>query len=287
MITFADLDAELDAVPGTVSVWCAPVTGGIPRYARLPDARHYAASTVKVAVLAALHRAHQDGALDIEAEVPVRNRFGSALPDAPDYQLTTGYDNDDAVWARLDGTASLRWLAERMIVRSSNFATNVVLSHLGQDRVAEVWRLAGATHSSTPRGIEDYAARDAGIDNLITAGDLARLLAAIAAGAQPPGHPICEPAGCRQMLATLQAQEHREDLVAGLPDGTRIAHKNGWITGVRHGAGVVFPDDADPYTIVVCASTPLAGEGADDDACRLIARVAAASWDHREPRYSA
>jgi beta-lactamase class A len=72
-----------------------------------------------------------------------------------------------------------------------------------------------------------------------------------------------------------------EDLGAGLPPGTRIAHKNGWITGVRHGAGIVFPDDAPPYAIVVCTTTPFADTEAADDACTLIARLAAASWEDR------
>ena len=70
-------------------------------------------------------------------------------------------------------------------------------------------------------------------------------------------------------------------LIAGLPPGTRIAHKNGWIPGVRHGAGVVFPDDAAPYTIVVCTSTSLAVNEHNDAACQLVARIAAASWADR------
>jgi beta-lactamase class A len=49
-------------------------------------------------------------------------------------------------------------------------------------------------------------------------------------------------------------------------------------------AGVVYPDDAPPYTLVVCATTPLArapGAAVPDAACRLVARVAAASWADR------
>jgi len=270
----------LDDVPGTVSVWLARLGETVPRCARLADRRHYAASTMKLPLLAAVHRAHEAGELDVEAPVPVRNRFTSALPGAPAYRLPAGYDNDEAVWQRLDGSASLGWLAERMIVRSSNLAANLVLEHVGADAVAEVWRLAGATGSGTPRGIEDYAARDAGIDNLVTAGDLGRLLDALATGT------LAGPAGSARMLAVLQAQEHREDLAAGLPPGTRVAHKNGWVRGVRHAAGVVFPDDAEPYTIVVCTTKPLAGSavGGRDGACGLIAGIAAQSWALRGAR---
>lgn len=283
-MTWDELDAHLDGVPGTVSAYLGRLGAG-PTWTRHADATHYAASTMKAAVLVALHRAAEAGALDLDAPVPVRNEFDSALPGAPRFSCARHYDNDEAVWDRVGDTASLRWLAHRMIVRSSNLATNLVIGHVGLPAVAEVWALAGARHSVTGRGIEDFAARDAGITNLVTAADLAALLGALAAGADAPG-PLAPPAACAAMLDVLFAQEHREDLAAGLPEGTRIAHKNGWVRGVRHGAGVVFPDDAPPYAIVVCTTTDLAdggptGEEAEDDACRLIARISAAAWAGR------
>jgi beta-lactamase class A len=260
------IDADLTEVPGTVSVWYGPL-GGPPTYARLPDEPHYAASTMKVAVLAAVYREVSD----VDILVEVRNEFRSALAGAPAFGNRRNYDGDEAVWERLGGTASLRWLARRMIVRSSNLATNLCLSTVGLDAVSAVWRDAGARCSVVGRCIEDRAAREAGIANLVSAADLAALLSAIALGA------IAEPERCHEMIDVLLAQEMVEDLAAGLPPGTRIAHKNGWVTGVRHGAGVVFPDDAPPYAVVCCTSTALP----DDQARRLVARVAAASWADR------
>ncbi|WP_405090422.1 class A beta-lactamase-related serine hydrolase [Micromonospora sp. NBC_01392] len=279
-----ELDAHLDRVPGTVSAYVGR-PGARPVWTRQADATHYAASTMKVAVLVALHRAAEAGRLDLDAPVPVRNAFDSAQPGAPRFTNARDYDNDEAVWDAVGGTAPLRWLAERMIIRSSNLATNLCIGQVGLPAVADAWTRAGARHSVTGRGIEDFAARDAGIDNLVTAADLAALLGELALGASRPG-PLASPAGCAAMLDVLVAQEHREDLAAGLPDGTRIAHKNGWVRGVRHGAGVVFPDDAPPYAIVVCTTTDLADGGADgeqveDDACRLIAHVSARVWDAR------
>ncbi|MGC4896013.1 serine hydrolase [Micromonospora sp. DT31] len=279
-----ELDAHLDRVPGTVSAYVGR-PGADATWTRFADATHYAASTMKLAVLVALHRAAEAGRLDLDAPVPVDNSFASAQPGTPRFGNARDQDNDEAVWARVGGDAPLRWLAERMIVRSSNLATNVCLGQVGLPAVAQAWALAGARHSVTGRGIEDFAARDAGIDNLVTAADLAALLGEVALGATRPG-PLASPAACAAMLDVLVAQEHREDLAAGLPAGTRIAHKNGWVRGVRHGAGVVFPDDAPPYTIVVCTTTDLADGGADgeqveDDACRLIANVSARVWAAR------
>jgi len=158
-----------------------------------------------------------------------------------------------------------------MIVASSNVAANLILARVGLPAVAAAWRLAGARHSTVGRGIEDSAAADAGITNLVTAADLAALLGAIVVGR------AATPAACVEMLDVLCAQERTEDLAAGLPTGTRIAHKNGWVRGVRHAAGVVFPADAPPFTLAVCTTTALP----DADACALIAEVAAASWAAR------
>jgi len=282
-MTWEELDAHLDKVPGTVSAYVGRLDAR-PTWTRQADATHYAASTMKAAVLVALYRAAESGRLDLDTPIPVHNVFDSALAGAPRYANDRDYDNDEAVWDRVGGTAPLRWLAERMIIRSSNLATNIVIGHVGLPAVAEAWALAGARHSVTGRGIEDYAARDAGIDNLVTAADLAALLGELALGARRPG-PLAAPAGCTSMLDVLFAQEHREDLAAGLPDGTRIAHKNGWVRGIRHGAGVVFPADAPPYAIVVCTTTDLADGGPSgeetDDACRLIANISAQVWEAR------
>ncbi|MEV0718976.1 serine hydrolase [Asanoa sp. NPDC050611] len=266
MDSWDEVDRALAAAPGTASAWVGPV-GGPAAYARLADATHYAASTMKVGVLVALHRA----GLDLDAPVTVHNRHQSALPGAEPFANDPAEDSDTATWALLGDTSTLRDLARQMIVRSGNLATNLCLGAVGVPAVQEVWRLAGATHSVTARGIEDGAARLAGIDNLVTAADLAALFGAVVAG------DIVPPPARRAVLDLLEANEHRDDLVAGLPPGTRVAQKNGWITGVRHGAGVVFPADAPPYTVVVCTSTALA----DDAACALVAGVSAAAWKAR------
>jgi beta-lactamase class A len=274
----AALDADLDAAPGLVSVWCgrAGTAGPVPAaYARQEHRTHYAASTMKLAVLAALHRRADAGEVDLDRPVPVHARFTSVGPAATPFTCRRDHDNDDEVWQRVGGTAPLRWLAERMIVRSSNLAANLVLTHVGLSAVAMAWRSVGARHSVTGRGIEDGAAAAAGITNLVTAADLAALLTALASDT------LASPAACAAMRDTLLAQECGEDLAAGLPPGTAIAHKNGWIAGVRHGAGLVLPADAPPYVVVVCATTSLAVNRPGDGACRLLAGVAAASWADR------
>ncbi|GIJ23974.1 serine hydrolase [Micromonospora lutea] len=276
-----DRHAWLDREAGTTSVYAGPV-GAPPTWTRHADVTHYAASTMKLAVLAALHRAAEAGRLDLDAPVDVVNRFTSARPDAPPYSCRRAYDNDGAVWDRLGAQASLRWLAERMIVRSSNLATNLVIEHVGLPAVAEVWQTVGARRSVTGRGIEDFAAREAQITNLVTAADLAALLDAIATGATHPG-PLASPAGCAAMLEVLCAQQIRQDIAEGLPAGIRLAHKNGWVRGVRHGAAVVYPEDADAYLLVVCTTvdTDQTGTRSDADARQLVADISHQVWQAR------
>jgi beta-lactamase class A len=256
-----------NAIPGTVSVWCGPVAGAAA-FQRAEHEAHYAASMMKVPVLVALHR----NGFDPGEPVRVHNAFASAAPPYGQYGLNPRHDEDDEVWRRLGDSAPLGWLAERMIIRSSNLAANLILERVGFDEVADVWRLAGASVSRVGRGIGDTAAAEAGITNEVSAADLAALFAAIVTGRF--GSP-------EAMLGTLLAQERTEDLAAGLPQGARVAHKNGWIHGVRHAAGVVFPADAPPFVIAVCATTPLAINRPDDEACSLIRTVAAAAWNDR------
>ncbi|MDH6143385.1 beta-lactamase class A [Kitasatospora sp. GP30] len=226
------------------------------RNARVP---HEAASTMKMAVLAALYRS----GLDWELPVPVVNRHRSVT--GGEYANTRDWDGDPLPWQRLGERVPLRWLAERMVRHSSNLATNLCLSQVGAAAVAQVWQRAGAV-SRTPRGIEDKAAREAGVHNRVSALDLVLLLESL------------EPA----VLAMLEHNAHGVDLAAGLPSGTRLAGKNGWLPGARHSAAVIHPPDAPPYALAVCYTGPLAnGEDVHDPAARLLARISAGVWQRR------
>lgn len=270
MKRLAGLVPVLAGFGGTVSVWCGPV-GAPATYARLEHETHYPASTMKLAVLAAAYRLADAGQLDLDAEVPVHNSFVSAAPGGGRFKMDPDYDSDPEVWRRLDGRVSLRWLARRMIVRSSNLATNLVLERVGCTAATDAWRAVGAGRSVVDRGIEDYAAKAAGLDNTVTAADLAALLAALETDR------LASTDSCREMRVVLLAQEKNDDLPSGLPPGTRIAHKNGWVDGVRHDAGIVYPPDAAPYLLVVCLTTTRP----DESMRHLMRRIAAASWAGR------
>jgi beta-lactamase class A len=266
------LAPEFDAMNGTVSVWCGHADQPAS-YARHEHTTHYAASTMKMAVMAAAYRLADAGRLDLDASIDVHNEFTSATGSGT-YRNRDDYDSDEQPWERLGETAQLRWLIRRMIIKSSNLATNLVLEHVldvEPEALAKAWDDAGAKWSVTARGIEDYAARDAGLDNVVTAYDLGALLAAIHAKR------IASDESCAEMFDVLLAQEIDDDIVRGLPAGTPVAHKNGWITGINHSAALVLPADAPEFLLVSCITAPVSQE----DGQAMLARIAAAAWADR------
>jgi beta-lactamase class A len=223
---------------------------------------------MKVGVMVAAYRAFAD----LDQPVLVHNNHRSAAASAPAFGNESEDDGDPEVWQRLGAQMPLRWLARRMIVRSSNLATNLLLGLLGYESVNKVWRDSGAVRSHTDRGIEDYSARQLGITNEVTAADLAALMGSLAMG------DLADPERTAEMLSILCSQEYLDDFAQGLPAGTRMASKNGWVTGVRHSVAVIFPTDAAPYVLSVCTT----GDLPDPQACAMLGQLAGASWRLRK-----
>jgi beta-lactamase class A len=253
---------------GTVSVVARVSGDDQPRVSVEPDARHYSASIMKLPILIAAHRLVERGRLDLDPQVTVHNDFASRLP-GHRFSLDQEEDSDPATWAAIGTQVPLRELVHRMVTVSGNLATNLVLDEVGTEEVAAVLADAGCSERTTiVRGIEDYPARDAGIDNLITADDMARLVVALGEGrlAGPEATAACE--------QTLQAQEYRNGIPAGLADGLVIGNKTGWISSVNHDVALVRAPGLPPVGLAVLISAP----GTEEEREAGIARIAAAAW---------
>lgn len=207
------------------------------------DRRYHAASTMKVPVLVELARRVDAGELGWDTPWTVRNQFSSIMDGSP-YQLTAGDDSDSTLYGKDGQAVPVGELARLMIARSSNLATNILIERLGAARVNATARALGADSIEVLRGVEDQKAFDAGRNNTTTARDLATLLLAIADGQ------TASAASSARMLAILEAQEFNEGIPAGLPPGTRVAHKTGWITATSHDAALVWLD-GQPYALVI------------------------------------
>ena len=267
------LDAALEALAGrsdaTVSVWFGGVDGRL-WFGRDTDRVHPAASTMKLPLVIALHRAADAAALRLSDEVVVRTTFDSQVPGRT-YDVTQDYDNDDEPWERVGDRAALGWLAERAIVRSSNLATNLLIDRLGVHPVNAVYSDVGANASRVKRGIQDEPAVAAGRTNRVTAADLAAVLGALAR------REIAAPDSCERIEDLLARCEHDTAAAAGMPDGTYFAHKTGWFEGVAHDVGIVRPEGEPPFVLAVLTGADLDETAAD----RLVADIAALCWTHR------
>ena len=253
-----------------VSVW-AGTPDGTAWFTREPDTRHYAASTMKLPLLVAAYRRAERGELDLDRAVPVHNRHRSAH-DGSVFALDQEDDQDDETWDRLGSEVDLRTLARHAIVKSGNLATDLLLEHVGTAEVAAVLRDAGCSPATLlPRGIGDAVAREHGLDNLVTAGDLARVIGGVAAGT------LAGADTCAAVEAVLAGQEHRDQVPAGLPEGTYLANKTGWVDGVAHDVALVRPDDGAPYVLAVCTTAD-----ADEQTLYAVhAAVSRAVWEAR------
>ena len=232
------------------------------------DATAYSASLMKLPIACAAERLHQRGVLDLDAEVLVHDDFDSVVA-GERYVLDRDDDQDDATWDGRGSRTTLRELRRRALVHSGNLATNVLLEHVGLDEVAAVLHDAGCSEATqVVRGIDDSPAQRAQLSNVVTARDLGRLLAHT-----PP-----------EVEAVLLDQHYRDAIPAGLPTGTTIANKTGWIDDHVHDMAIVRPSDeqagagGEPFALVVL--TRLAG-GSYDDGNRRIADLAAQAWERR------
>jgi beta-lactamase class A len=235
---------------------------------RLADTVPYhPASTMKLPVMVTLVRAAESGAFALDDRILLQNVFRSIVDGSP-YSLVREEDSDPALYDRVGAPISLRELNHRMIVRSSNLATNALIEALGADAITRVATSLGADGVIVRRGVEDAKAFAAGRNNGATARGLGRLLAAVERG------DAASAAGTALMRATLLAQEFNDEIPAGVPAGTPVAHKTGWITGQTHDAAIVYPPGRAPFVLVVLTR----GIADRATAQRLIADLAALTW---------
>jgi beta-lactamase class A len=208
------------------------------------DTVFHAASTMKVSVLFALYQEFASGRIPRDGTMRLDNRFRSIVDQSP-YTLSASDDSDSSVYTRVGTDVPLRDLATRMITHSSNLATNALITRLDPTRITARTRVWGATRMQVLRGVEDNLAFRAGRNNTATANDLVALFAALETGR------VANPADTKEMLAILEAQAFNDEIPAGLPPGTRVAHKTGSITATLHDAGLVYRSGQRPYAIAI------------------------------------
>jgi beta-lactamase class A len=239
-------------------------------YFHQEDAVFHAASTMKLPVMMALFQAIDAGEMRLSEPFAVRNQFDSIVDGSP-FSLDPKEDGDPDLYQAVGSTRPLEELIRRMIVRSSNLATNLLIERIGASRATDLVRGLGGYRMKVLRGVEDEKAFKAGLNNTVTAQDLEILLTALARGG------TFSQASNDKMIEILKGQEFNEKIPAYLPKGTPIAHKTGDITGVHHDAAIVFPPGERPYVLVILT------RGFQDEklANQIIAEISRTVWEKR------
>jgi beta-lactamase class A len=233
------------------------------------DTVFHAASTMKIPVMIEVLKRAQAGAFALDQEILLVNKFAS-LADGSPFSLDMGDDGDSVLYGKIGERVTVRELLRRMITRSSNLATNQLIELVGAANVTATAHSLGARRLSVLRGVEDQKAFDKGMINTTTSADLATLLEAIEKGT------VLSSASSGEMRDILLAQEFNEKIPAGLPPGTRVAHKTGEITAVSHDAAVIYPDGRKPYVLVVLTK----GIRDSKASSALIADISRIIWTH-------
>jgi beta-lactamase class A len=233
------------------------------------DTSFHAASTMKVPVMIELFRRANTGSFRMDQGLLMVNQFASIVDGTP-YSLDVGSDSDSTLYHRIGQRVRVDTLLRLMITRSSNFATNTLITLVGADAVTRSMRSLGAHRIQVLRGVEDGKAFEKGMNNTTTARDLSIILRAVEEGK------AASPAATREMLAILLAQEFNEKIPAGLPPGTRVAHKTGEITAVSHDAAIIYPPGRKPYVLVVLTR----GIADGTRSSKLIADISAILYAH-------
>jgi beta-lactamase class A len=204
----------------------------------------HAASTMKLPVMMRIFELSDRRSLSLDDRIEVRNSF-SSIVDGSAYSLNKDDDGEQTLYARVGQQATIMELVDKMIVRSSNLATNILIEKAGAKESTDLVRRLGGEHMTVKRGVEDGKAFRAGVVNTATAYDLMLLLRVLVE------RKFLTAQSCDQMIGVLLKQEFNEGIPAGLPVGMRVAHKTGSITEIRHDAAIVFPVQGEPYVIVV------------------------------------
>lgn len=203
-----------------------------------------AASIIKLPIMAAAYAEVYNNKIQLDERVLIRQS---------DLAMGSGviqFLNPGATFTIYD-------LIVLMIVTSDNTATNLLINMIGLDRINEIMQVLGMKNSKLEHRLGLlYTGQQ--LRNVITANDLASMLAMLAEGK------FLHSYACQQMISIMQKQLYRDglpryfqgrskQLATELPDW-EFANKTGWIAGIQHDAGILQTTHVGVHTITVLAN---------------------------------
>jgi beta-lactamase class A len=238
----ADLATRTDEFAGIAGFCLQDLTTGMTIGHR-EDVVFPAASSIKIHILAALlaHCASAGRQLDECVHVdPSAGIGGGGI---------LGYLHHGVDLSLID-------LGLLMIMLSDNTATNMCIQAAGGlERINDLCAEFGLRDTVMRRVMRDGDAIAEGRENVTTPRDMIATLAQLHAGR--PTKAIAEQ--CLDVMAKFKPSPFR----AGLPPGTRLAHKTGRMAGVRNESAIVYLEGR-PYAFTVMTAFCLVDDAEQD-----------------------
>lgn len=209
---------------------------------------YYSASTIKLGVMIAAMQLVDAGELDLRQTMTSTQTFLSGVAGAGEY--TFDPEETDPGMAPLGEDMELLEVIRRMIVVSSNEATNMIASLVGVDRVTEAFASCGALQTKMERIFGDYAALNDGRSITTTAYDLAKTMHAVTSG---------QAAGVESTKVMVEILEQQEfprigTAVKAVRPEMTWGSKSGSVTGICHDVAFFHEGShtAEAYSFAVC-----------------------------------
>ncbi|HVU57639.1 MAG TPA: serine hydrolase [Puia sp.] len=257
------IDSIFRSQPGSFALAFKDLSSGKQLFIHEHETFH-AASTMKTPVLVEIYRQAAAHLLDLSDSIVLKNEFISIV-DSSTYQLDSADDSETELYRHPGEKRSINDLVYQMITVSSNFATNLLIARVGPANIGATLHKLRLDELHVLRGVEDDKAFQKGLNNTVTAAGLASLFEKMAKGR------LVSRKASGEMIRILLDQHFNDIIPAGLPAGTKVAHKTGWIKGVHHDSGIVFLANGKKYVLVL-----LSKDLADDKAgARVLADVSA------------
>jgi beta-lactamase class A len=225
----------------------------------------HAASTMKTPVMIEIFKQEREGLFSLDDSVLIHNNFKSIV-DGSSFSMDLGVDSQEGLYQLMGQKATVYELMYQMIIKSSNLATNILIDMTGAKNVTQTMRDLGADDIEVLRGVEDLKAFDAGLSNTTNAMDMLVIMEAIATGN------AVDQEASQAMLSILYDQFYNDLIPELLPEGVKVAHKTGSITGVQHDAAIVELPDGTRYVLVILSKN-LKDEAAGKAAIARISQL--------------
>lgn len=204
----------------------------------------HAASTMKTPVMIEVFKQAKAGKFKLSDSILVKNEFKSIVDGSP-FSLDISDDSADDLYRNIGKKMTIYDLTYQMIIVSSNLATNLLIDLVDAKNANTTMRKLGANDIQVLRGVEDDKAFQKGLNNSVTAYDLALIFEKIAQK-KTVGKKDSD-----EMIKILLDQKFNEIIPAKLPKEVKVAHKTGSITGVQHDSGIVYLPNGKKYVLVL------------------------------------